>query len=37
MNDLSLAREIARAYGGTLDLEDGGDGQTVFCLTLPTA
>jgi heavy metal sensor kinase len=33
---LSLAREIARAHGGTLELEDGADDQTVFCLTLPT-
>jgi signal transduction histidine kinase len=31
---LSLAREIARAHGGTLELEDSADGQTVFCLTL---
>ncbi|MEI8206555.1 MAG: ATP-binding protein, partial [Kiritimatiellales bacterium] len=34
---LSLAREIARAHGGTLELEDGADDRTVFCLTLPTA
>ena len=32
---LSLAREIARAHGGTLELENSSAGQTVFCLTLP--
>jgi heavy metal sensor kinase len=32
---LSLAREIARAHGGTLELEDGAADWTVFCLTLP--
>ncbi len=37
MNDLSPTREIARAHGGTLELEDCADGQTVFCLPLPTA
>jgi signal transduction histidine kinase len=32
---LSLAREIARAHGGTLELEDSAADQTIFCLTLP--
>lgn len=32
---LSLAREIARAHGGTLALENSDANQTVFCLTLP--
>jgi heavy metal sensor kinase len=32
---LSLAREIARAHGGTLELENSAADQTVFCLTLP--
>jgi len=32
---LSLAREIARAHGGTLELEESPDGRTVFCLALP--
>ena len=31
---LSLAREIARAHGGTLELENSAANQTVFCLTL---
>lgn len=31
---LSLAREIARAHGGDLILEDGSTSQTVFCLML---
>ncbi len=35
MNDLSPAREIARARGGTLELEDSAADQTVFCLMLP--
>ncbi|HPR82845.1 MAG TPA: ATP-binding protein, partial [Pontiellaceae bacterium] len=34
---LSLAREIARAHGGTLELEESSAGQTVFCLTMPTS
>ncbi len=33
---LSLAREIARAHGGTLVLENSAADQTVFCLTLPS-
>ncbi len=32
---LSLAREIARAHGGELHLEDSAPGETRFCLTLP--
>ena len=32
---LSLAREIARAHGGTLELEDSAADHTSFCLTLP--
>ena len=28
-------REIARAHGGTPELEDSAADQTVFCLTLP--
>jgi signal transduction histidine kinase len=32
---LCLGREIARAHGGTLGMEDSAAGQTVFCLTLP--
>ena len=32
---LSLAREIARAHGGTLELEDSTADRTVFRLTLP--
>ncbi|MBM3471855.1 MAG: HAMP domain-containing protein [Armatimonadetes bacterium] len=34
---LSLAREIARAHGGDLRLEDNSDGVTVFAVTLPLA
>ncbi|MCU0857866.1 MAG: ATP-binding protein [Pontiellaceae bacterium] len=34
---LSLAREIARAHGGTLILESSGSDGTVFCLALPSA
>lgn len=34
---LSLAREIARAHGGTLELEDSAADRTVFCLTVPAA
>lgn len=34
---LSLAREIARAHGGELELGSGHQGMTVFTLTLPRA
>lgn len=34
---LSLARDIARAHGGTLELADPGPGNVCFRLTLPTA
>ena len=33
---LSVSREIARAHGGDLTLESGGDGQVQFALRLPT-
>ncbi len=33
---LSLAREIVRAHGGTLELESTTDGWTWFCARLPT-
>jgi heavy metal sensor kinase len=34
---LSLARDIARAHGGALELADPGPGKVCFRLTLPTA
>jgi signal transduction histidine kinase len=34
---LSLARDIARAHGGALELADPGPGKVCFRLTLPAA
>jgi signal transduction histidine kinase len=34
---LTLAREIAREHGGSVDLEDQKEGHTVFKITLPKA